>query len=96
MELSRLMEEHDPLALHLALLRFGYSTPPVLAPARRHRANETLQRWRYTVADWTEMRPAFKLLHRVEVDLNLPSGSKFATFTHLDQALGYLTGTVHR
>lgn len=107
---SGLLGGHDPLALRLALLRFPYSSPAVLTPARLHRAEETLQRWRFKVADWADMPSApaprhsvdtmrdalvsdldtgtvLKLLHRVEVDLQLASGSKFETFAYLDRVL---------
>lgn len=108
---SGLPEDYDPLVLRLALLRFSPSEYATLTTARLHRAEETLQRWRFKVAGWANMPPAamprepadamrealstdldtgtvLKLLHHMEVDLQLPSGSKFVTFMYLDQVLG--------
>lgn len=44
----------DPLTLRLALLRFPPAVPAALTRARLHRANETLQRWRFRVAGWRD------------------------------------------
>ncbi|MDO5865050.1 MULTISPECIES: hypothetical protein [Paenarthrobacter] len=52
---SGLLGNHDPLALRLCLLRFPYAGPAVLSRARLHRAEETLQRWRFKVANWKDM-----------------------------------------
>jgi len=45
----------DPAALRLALLRVTPAQVFVLSAARLHRAEETLQRWRYKVAMWADM-----------------------------------------
>lgn len=52
---SGLLGNHDPLAVRLCLLRFPYGGPAVLSRARLHRAEETLQRWRFKVANWKDM-----------------------------------------
>lgn len=59
------------------LLRFPYSTPAVLTPARLHRAEETLRRWRYKVADWADMssapmpqQPVDAMRHALAADLD--------------------------
>lgn len=46
---------HDLLALRLVLLRCAPTRPATLSVARLHRADETLQRWRYKVALWADM-----------------------------------------
>lgn len=99
----------DPLAVRLALLRFPPTTPAALSLARLHRADETLQRWRFKVAGWADMPTGpsmggdsarrellpgldtgriLTLLHRVEIDPRIASGSKFASFARHDQVLG--------
>ncbi|MFS0717300.1 hypothetical protein ABC337_12940 [Arthrobacter sp. 1P04PC] len=55
---SSLPGDHDPLALRLCILRFPYASPAVLSRARLHRAGETLQRWRFKVANWKDMPAA--------------------------------------
>ncbi|WP_334172457.1 hypothetical protein [Sinomonas sp.] len=117
---SDLLSDYDPLGLRLALLRFPYSSTAILTPARLHRAEETLHRWQYKVADWADTRWRFntpdrpdaapvpqdavnamhhalaadldtgtvlRLLHRIETDLHLAAGRKFATFASLDRIL---------
>lgn len=49
---------HEPSVLRLSLLRFPPDDPAVLSAARLHRAEETIQRWRYKVALWADMPPA--------------------------------------
>ncbi len=46
------LQDHDPLAVRLALLRCRPDEPAPLSPARLHRAEETLGRWRFKVAGW--------------------------------------------
>lgn len=48
----------DPLTARLALLRFAPSATAVLSTARLHRAGETLDRWRFKVANWKDAPPA--------------------------------------
>jgi cysteinyl-tRNA synthetase len=114
---------HDPAALRLVLLRFSPASPAALSAARLHRAEETIQRWRYKVAMWADMPSAPLVadsvsaardalaadldtitvltdLHRLEVDPQIASGSKFQTFAYLDRVLGldlrHLVGKLHR
>jgi hypothetical protein len=47
--------EPDPLALRLSLLRPHPREAITLSAARRHRAAQTLDRWRFKVAGWKEM-----------------------------------------
>lgn len=56
--LSSVLGKHDPAALRLALLRFSPTRPAALSAARLHRAEESLQRWRYKVAMWADMPSA--------------------------------------
>ena len=56
--LINVLGEHDPAALRLVLLRFSPRCPATLSTARLHRAEETLQRWRYKVAMWADMPSA--------------------------------------
>ena len=48
----------DPLALRLALLRFPPQVPATVSAARLHRADETLDRWRFKVASWRDLPPS--------------------------------------
>jgi hypothetical protein len=120
---SSLLQDHEPAAIRLALLRFGPGDPASLSIARLRRAEETLQRWRSKVADWADMpsapaptihldalrnalmsgfdtAAALTLLHRVEIDHTVVSGSKFETFVYADRVLGldlaHLVGRVRR
>lgn len=52
---SDLLRGRDPLALRLALLRCVPPHSGLLSAARLHRAEETLQRWRFKVAQWADM-----------------------------------------
>lgn len=52
---SGLLDDHDPLALRLVLLRFRHSDPAELSIARLRRADETLHRWRLKMSDWADM-----------------------------------------
>lgn len=54
---ASVLGNHDPAALRLLLLRFAHTCPAIISTARLHRAEETLQRWRYKVAMWADMRP---------------------------------------
>lgn len=85
--LSQLIEDRDPLALRLALLRLPYSTPVVLSAARLHRAEESLERWRFKVAGWERMPPA-----------PAPAGSIEAMVAALDTVLdtGAVLRSLHR
>lgn len=58
---SILADEHEPGALRLALLRVRTERRADISTARLHRADETLQRWRYKVARWADMPPAAAL-----------------------------------
>jgi hypothetical protein len=106
----QLLRERDPFALRLVLLRFPPAGQAALSAARLHRAEETLQRWRFKVAQWADMPSApprsqivdamldalgdldtptvLTALHRLEVDPDTASGSKFETFAYLDRVLG--------
>jgi len=107
--LADLLHDHEPRAIRLALLRFGHASTATLSGARLRRADETLYRWQYKVADWHDLPPtpaadldairdavandldsarALKLLHRLEVDPETPSGGKYATFCRADDILG--------
>jgi hypothetical protein len=55
---SEFLSGHEPLALRLALLRFSHESPAMLSTARLHRAEETLQRWRFKVAGWADLPSA--------------------------------------
>lgn len=113
----------DAAVLRLALLHFRPPEVAALSAARLHRADETLQRWRFKVALWHDTDPApmpdafagaveaalqdrldtpevLLRMHRLEIDLHLPSGSKFAAFMHADRVLGldlgHLIGKLRR
>jgi hypothetical protein len=53
-----LLNAWDPSAVRLALLRIPFHEEARLSLARLHRAGETLQRWRYKVADWADLPSA--------------------------------------
>lgn len=107
--LNHQLDGRDPLVLRLALLRAPWPTPVTLSSARMHRAEETLNRWRFKVAGWKDApvappyglaelhtvltenldtATALRLMHRLESDVRLASGAKFATFTDIDRILG--------
>jgi hypothetical protein len=103
--------EDGGLIERLALLRPHPWEAITLSEARRHRAAQTLDRWRFKVASWKDMPAAqappaaldavhralidsldtgtvLQLLHRMEVDHEVPSGSKFSMFVTVDRVLG--------
>ncbi|TWP38345.1 hypothetical protein [Leekyejoonella antrihumi] len=57
-DLSRRVDERDPLNLRLALLHFPYAAPAALSAARLHRADATLIRWRFKVSYWKDQPDA--------------------------------------
>jgi len=56
--IAGVLGEYDSLTLRLALLRFAPARPAALSVARLHRAQQTLERWRYKVALWADMPAA--------------------------------------
>jgi cysteinyl-tRNA synthetase len=72
----------DPFALRLALLRFPYHVPATLTMARMRRADETLDRWRFKVANWKDM-PAPRTGALVSPVAALLDGLDTASVLHL-------------
>lgn len=61
-KLPLLVEGRDPFNLRLALLHFPHAAPAILTAARLHRADETLERWRFKVSYWKD-RPEAPAQH---------------------------------
>ena len=83
----------DPLILRLALLRVAHAEDVVLTTARLHRAEETLQRWRFKVAQWARLPaaslpPSFRitrseLLDQLSISTVLTQLHRWETDPHL-------------
>lgn len=100
MDLCGILDEHDPLALRLALLRWRYQVADWADMPPAPMVGDSVETTGEALVSDKDICTVLKLMHRVEADLHLASGSKFTTFSYLDRALGldvgYLIGTVRR